>query len=121
MLFDGSVRGLLQKSLPISHVFSCPLTIKGVFEAKKDPLKERFIQILIFRASPLTIKGCFEQKRVGLSRNFPPLYYKGRKKGICGVTHAKTYSIFNIGQKRGDEQQRSVMVEPILLNQVKTI
>jgi len=96
-----------KKSLPISHVFSCPLTIKGDFEAKKDPLKERFIQILVFRASPLTMKGCFWQKRFGLSRNCFSLYYKGRKKGVCGVTYAKTYSIFNIGQKRGDEQQRS--------------
>ena len=50
--------------------FLAPLTIKGDFEAKKAPLKERFIQILIFRASPLIIKGCFWQNRVGLSRNF---------------------------------------------------
>jgi len=52
---------------------------------------------------------------------FLPPHYKGRKKGVCGVTYAKNYSIFNIGQKRGDEQQRSFMIEPILLNQVKTI
>lgn len=89
-----------KKSMPIRHVFSCPLTIKGDFEAKKDPLKERFIQILIFRASPLTIKGCFWQKRVGLSRNyFLPSTIKGEKRAFVGSLMPKIIQFLILGKK----------------------